>query len=182
MTTRSWWLKTKLWTKHLSVNLAMYQLFMLTNCTSSLGGGQGEIVIFNILHVELVKIDDFFKRLGCKIAINSSKTTVAIVLNIYFNNKIIISHHHRGQKVRGGDTPIYDPTSGNPFSERPSTAHLNDASKTALEHAMADLDKDTNCPEGVELSVWHRMCTYRKQKVESENLVGTSQILSNVRP
>jgi hypothetical protein len=36
---------------------------------------------------------------------------------------------------------------------------------------MADLDKDVNCPEGVDLAVWERMCLYRRQKVESENLV-----------
>lgn len=36
---------------------------------------------------------------------------------------------------------------------------------------MVDLDKDINCPEGVDLAVWERMCAYRRQKVESENLV-----------
>ncbi|ELU02415.1 hypothetical protein CAPTEDRAFT_160880 [Capitella teleta] len=75
------------------------------------------------------------------------------------------------RRPRGTDTPVFDPSSGNPFSERPSTAHLNEASKGMLETAMVDLDKDINCPEGLDISVWERMCLYRRQKIESENLV-----------
>ena len=78
----------------------------------------------------------------------------------------------RGQRGRAAaDTPIYDASSGNPFSERPSTARQTNQAKASLEAALADLDKGSNMPEGVELHVWERMCAYRRQKIESEQLV-----------
>ena len=78
----------------------------------------------------------------------------------------------RGQKARAtADTPIYDPSSGNPFAERPSTARQNELAKSSLELALADLDKYSNAPEGCDENVWERMCQYRRQKIESEQLV-----------
>ena len=72
----------------------------------------------------------------------------------------------RGQKARGAETPLHDPDSGNPFSERPSTARQNEATRVSLETALAELDKTINCPENVEPHVWERMCRYRRQKVQ----------------
>ena len=59
----------------------------------------------------------------------------------------------------------------NPFADRPSTARQNAQSKAYMDTAMDDLDKAVNCPEGVEPQVWERLCMYRRQKVENENLV-----------
>lgn len=59
----------------------------------------------------------------------------------------------------------------NPFADRPSTARQNAQSKAYADGAMDDLDKDSNCPEGVEPHIWQRLCMYRRQKVENENLV-----------
>ena len=73
--------------------------------------------------------------------------------------------YFRGQRARGGDTPIYDPSSGNPFAERPSTARQRDSTKRSVEHALNDLDNPKNCPENVEEEVWMRLCNYRRQKV-----------------
>ena len=81
---------------------------------------------------------------------------------------------YRGQKGRTVDTPTFDPAQGNPFSERPSTARQNDAAHQALEVALQELDRETNAPEGVEPPVWDRMCSYRRQKIESEQLVSNS--------
>ncbi len=79
---------------------------------------------------------------------------------------------YRGQKARTTtETPVYDPKSGNPFSERPSTARQNEMAKNALECAMVDLDKDSNIPDGVDIGIWERMCKYRRLKIESEQLV-----------
>ena len=78
----------------------------------------------------------------------------------------------RGQKARAStETPIYDPSSSNPFSERPSTARQSEQAASAMESALAELDKDSNMPEGLDLPVWERMCAYRRQKIESEQLV-----------
>ncbi|XP_060599927.1 cilia- and flagella-associated protein 43-like [Ruditapes philippinarum] len=59
----------------------------------------------------------------------------------------------------------------NPFADRPSTARQNAQSKAYMDTAMEDLDKPVNCPEGVEPHVWERLCMYRRQKVENENLL-----------
>ena len=71
----------------------------------------------------------------------------------------------RGQKARGADTPIYDPSSGNPFGDRPSTARQRNAALRGVEVALRDLDSDRNCPDGVDRDVWNRLCNYRRQKV-----------------
>lgn len=59
----------------------------------------------------------------------------------------------------------------NPFADRPSTARQNAQSKAYMDGAMDDLDKPSNCPEGVEPHIWERLCMYRRQKVENENLL-----------
>lgn len=59
----------------------------------------------------------------------------------------------------------------NPFADRPSTARQNAQSKAYMDGAMDELDKDSNCPDGVEPNVWKRLCMYRRQKVENENLL-----------
>ena len=40
-----------------------------------------------------------------------------------------------------------------------------------MEAALAELDRETNCPEGINTDVWNRLCQYRRVKVESERLV-----------
>lgn len=77
----------------------------------------------------------------------------------------------RGQKFKGADTPVLDGRNPNPFAERPSTARQNAQAQSSLEAALADLDKPVNMPEGLDASVWQRMCQYRRTKIESENLV-----------
>ncbi|KAK7108965.1 cilia- and flagella-associated protein 43-like isoform X2 [Littorina saxatilis] len=77
----------------------------------------------------------------------------------------------RGQKFKGAETPLLDGKNPNPFAERPSTARQNAQSKAAVTAALDDMDKPNNMPDGLDPSVWHRMCQYRRTKMESENLV-----------
>ncbi|CAH1784594.1 unnamed protein product [Owenia fusiformis] len=72
--------------------------------------------------------------------------------------------------IKGHETPIYEAV-GNPFADRPSTARKNKEAADALESAMAELDKETNAPDGVEMFIWERMCKYRRQKMHSEQMV-----------
>jgi len=41
----------------------------------------------------------------------------------------------------------------------------------AIEVALTELDKPSNIPEGVDAAAWQRLCQYRRQKIESEQLV-----------
>ena len=66
--------------------------------------------------------------------------------------------------------------SGNPFADRPSTARREEQNKKTLETALQELDKESNMPDGVELHVWERLCSFRREKIDKENLV----ILSNI--
>ncbi|KAL8576297.1 hypothetical protein ACOMHN_006220 [Nucella lapillus] len=77
----------------------------------------------------------------------------------------------RGQKFKGADTPLLDGRNPNPFAERPSTARQSAQAQWSLEAALGDLDKPVNMPEGLDPAVWHRMCQYRRTKIDSENLV-----------
>ena len=70
-----------------------------------------------------------------------------------------------------------DSTGPNPFAERPSTARTNSQNKAYLDTAMEELDRESNCPEGVPPQVWQRLCMYRRQKVEYENQVGLCFVL-----
>ncbi len=63
---------------------------------------------------------------------------------------------------------MYDPSSGNPFAERPSTAAQNEMQRVATEAALAELDRPNNAPDVVEPHVWERLCQYRRQKVGAE--------------
>ena len=62
-------------------------------------------------------------------------------------------------------------TGPNPFADRPSTARTNTQNKAFMDGAMEDMDKETNCPEGVPSHVWERLCMYRRQKVDYETQV-----------
>ncbi|WAR21242.1 CFA43-like protein, partial [Mya arenaria] len=65
----------------------------------------------------------------------------------------------------------------NPFADRPSTARTNAQTDSYMSNQMTDLDKLSNCPEGVEQSVWDRLCRYRMEKVRSENLLKSSALV-----
>lgn len=88
--------------------------------------------------------------------------------NVFLSRQIF---DYRGQKTRAVETPTFDPSSGNPFAERPSTARQNEANRQALEAAITELDKAVNAPEGIETHIWERMCILRRQKIEGEQLV-----------
>ncbi|XP_076460305.1 cilia- and flagella-associated protein 43-like [Babylonia areolata] len=83
----------------------------------------------------------------------------------------------RGQKFKGADTPLLDGRNPNPFAERPSTARQNAQAQSALDAALADLDKPVHMPEGLEPSIWQRMCQYRRTKIESENMVKVKALM-----
>ena len=84
---------------------------------------------------------------------------------------LMVSLMFRGQKFKGADTPLLDGKNPNPFAERPSTARQMAQAKSALNAALDELDKPSNMPEGLDPSVWQRMCAVRRSKIESENLV-----------
>ncbi|XP_071090035.1 cilia- and flagella-associated protein 43-like isoform X1 [Haliotis cracherodii] len=83
----------------------------------------------------------------------------------------------RGQKFKGADTPVLDVNSSNPFAERPSTARQNSAAQASIDVAVEEMDREGNMPEGLELHVWKRMCTYRKDKMDSEQLVKVKSLV-----
>ncbi|ESO90244.1 hypothetical protein LOTGIDRAFT_233795 [Lottia gigantea] len=83
----------------------------------------------------------------------------------------------RGQKFKGADTPVLDPSAPNPFAERPSTARQNAQSKIAMEQAIEELDRQSNMPENLEVQIWERLCHYRREKIESEQLVKTKALV-----
>ena len=66
---------------------------------------------------------------------------------------------------------MYEPGSGNPFADRPSTALKSDQARRATENALAELDKESNMPEGIDPGLWQRFCLYRRQKIESDQQV-----------
>lgn len=71
----------------------------------------------------------------------------------------------RGQRARPNEMPGFDINSGSPYSERPSTAHRDDATNKQTEAGLQELDSDKNMPESVDKEVWARFCGYRRQKV-----------------
>ena len=77
----------------------------------------------------------------------------------------------RGQKFRMNETYLLDGKNPNPFAERPSTALLHIYSTSAHKAALNDLDKLSNAPDGLDSSVWSRLCQYRRSKVDMENNV-----------
>ncbi|XP_078310806.1 cilia- and flagella-associated protein 43-like isoform X4 [Crassostrea virginica] len=77
-------------------------------------------------------------------------------------------------RLKGFDTPApstADSSLPNPFADRPSTARQHAQAKSQLEAAIQDLDKISNLPEGVEESVWQRLCAYRREKIENDLLI-----------
>ncbi|XP_025093863.1 LOW QUALITY PROTEIN: cilia- and flagella-associated protein 43-like [Pomacea canaliculata] len=76
----------------------------------------------------------------------------------------------RGLKFKAPDTSS-ELVPSNPFAERPSTAQQNAQTKLLLEAALDELDKPANMPEGLDPTVWQRLCNYRRAKIESENMV-----------
>merc|ERR1711971_400726 len=77
-------------------------------------------------------------------------------------------------RLKGFDTPAPptgDSSLPNPFADRPSTARQHAQAKYQLDHAIAELDKEINIPEGVELPVWQRLCQYRREKIENDLLI-----------
>ncbi|XP_063433248.1 cilia- and flagella-associated protein 43-like isoform X5 [Mytilus trossulus] len=78
-------------------------------------------------------------------------------------------------RLKGFDTPAAPSTGDhglpNPFADRPSTARQHAQAKHNVESAINDLDRDVNNPEGVELSVWERLCKFRRIKIENEFLI-----------
>ncbi|OPL33005.1 hypothetical protein AM593_00226, partial [Mytilus galloprovincialis] len=78
-------------------------------------------------------------------------------------------------RLKGFDTPAAPSTGDhglpNPFADRPSTARQHAQAKNNVETAINDLDRDVNNPEGVELSVWERLCKFRRIKIENEFLI-----------
>ena len=78
-------------------------------------------------------------------------------------------------RLKGFDTPApptaSDSTLPNPFADRPSTARQHSQAKHQLDGAINEMDKDVNCPEGVEPHVWQRLCQYRREKIENDLLV-----------
>ncbi|XP_076101515.1 cilia- and flagella-associated protein 43-like isoform X5 [Mytilus galloprovincialis] len=78
-------------------------------------------------------------------------------------------------RLKGFDTPAAPSTGDhglpNPFADRPSTARQHAQAKNNVESAINDLDRDVNNPEGVELSVWERLCKFRRIKIENEFLI-----------
>lgn len=85
--------------------------------------------------------------------------------------------YFRIPRLKGFDTPAATSTSDhglpNPFADRPSTARQHAQAKSSLEAAINDLDKDSNIPEGIDLSVWERLCKFRRVKIENDFLVST---------
>nr|KAG5714383.1 hypothetical protein BaRGS_018600 [Batillaria attramentaria] len=121
---------------------------------------------YDILVAEDKVLDKAFKR-----EFNDVSAVMADQLYRLFRKR------PRGQKFKGTDTPGPDGRSLNPFSERPSTARQQAQAKSTLDVALDDLDKASNMPEGLDPGVWHRMCHYRRTKIESESLVKQKALL-----
>eukprot|EP00105_Crassostrea_gigas_P045206 XP_019929354.1 PREDICTED: cilia- and flagella-associated protein 43 [Crassostrea gigas] len=87
---------------------------------------------------------------------------------------IFIIFLNRIPRLKGFDTPApstADSSLPNPFADRPSTARQHAQAKSQLEAAINDLDKISNMPEGIEESVWQRLCAYRREKIENDLLI-----------
>jgi hypothetical protein len=67
--------------------------------------------------------------------------------------------------------PTFIPELGveNPFSDRPSTHQQLSIHDADIETALVELDNFENAPPGVDMSVWNRFISFRRQKIEMEN-------------
>ena len=84
--------------------------------------------------------------------------------------------------MKGSESPIYDPASGNPFAELPTPSYTAEMSKAAMETALQELDKFANVPDSVDEEMWHHLCHYRRQKVDSEHMVSSFIVLTQSSP
>ncbi|XP_075245567.1 cilia- and flagella-associated protein 43-like isoform X2 [Convolutriloba macropyga] len=57
---------------------------------------------------------------------------------------------------------------GNPYNERPSSALAHQNAREGLFRALEELESETHAPEGIDLSVWKKLCDYRRKKLQSE--------------
>ena len=73
--------------------------------------------------------------------------------------------------MKGSESPVYDSVSGNPFADLPSQSYTMEVLKTATDAALIDFDKFTNAPDCVDEDMWLHLCSYRRQKIDSEHLV-----------
>ncbi|XP_077991965.1 cilia- and flagella-associated protein 43-like [Glandiceps talaboti] len=73
----------------------------------------------------------------------------------------------RGRRV-GGELSMDVITTGNPYGDRPLSPRQQ---LSNMLKGLHEFDDESHMPEGVELSVWQRMCDARKYKVESEQNV-----------
>ena len=82
----------------------------------------------------------------------------------------------RGQKQLkiAADTQVETEGGGSPFTPRPSSSRAHSAAARTLEKAMVELDDEQHMPEGLETSVWQRFVDTRRQKVDSEQQVISS--------
>lgn len=112
----------------------------------------------------------FFYHFNPKSALSAYDVLVLIIAKI----KFFIILFNRIPRLKGFDTPApstADSSLPNPFADRPSTARQHAQAKSQLEAAINDLDKISNMPEGIEESVWQRLCAYRREKIENDLLV-----------
>jgi hypothetical protein len=74
-------------------------------------------------------------------------------------------------KTNLNPVPTFVPELGaeNPFSDRPSTHQQLSIYDADNEAALAELDHFDNAPPGVDMSVWDRFISFRRQKIEMEN-------------
>ena len=78
---------------------------------------------------------------------------------------------HSGQRLKLGPSEgglVPDPSSQNPFAQRPSSA----VGGGRGENPMAELDHVSHKPEELESSAWERFVVARRRKVEGEQKVG----------
>ena len=79
-------------------------------------------------------------------------------------------HAHSGQRLKLGPSEgalVPDPTSQNPFAQRPSST----VGGARGEDPMVELDHVSHMPEGIDASTWERFIAARRKKVESEQKV-----------
>ena len=90
---------------------------------------------------------------------------------IYFSSIDVNASSGRIHRMKGSESPVYDSVSGNPFADLPSLSYTTEMLKTATDAALIDFDKFANAPDCIEEDVWHHLCNYRRQKIDSEHLV-----------
>ena len=77
-------------------------------------------------------------------------------------------------KVGGEGGLSHDPSSTNPFAQRPISALGGKKGGLA---ALAELDHSSNAPDGVDRATWDRLVVARQKKYESEQKVYSTLML-----